>query len=224
MIRSGCRPAHSSWCQSFHARTHASPSSGSWLRANDGAREPGDERREAQRRLDAVEVHVGDPGVGCPSSRAASRRSGPAPSSTRPWGGRRPRSARPAGSGCPRTPTARGAPRRLDDPGGAVGEAPPASGPRTGRAGSMRWSSTEMSGKCLRRGSGSGRSGIGVSACCGRPGRGAPRCRCWRVGRAHRARGWRRSRRPVARRVWRRPGGRGRSRWGGARWPRGRAR
>ncbi len=34
MIRSGYAPAHTSWCQSFHARTHASPSSGSWLRAN----------------------------------------------------------------------------------------------------------------------------------------------------------------------------------------------
>ena len=34
MMRSGYVPAHTSWCQSFHARTHASPSSGSSLRAN----------------------------------------------------------------------------------------------------------------------------------------------------------------------------------------------
>ena len=34
MMRSGYEPAQTSWCQSFHARTHASPSAGSWLRAN----------------------------------------------------------------------------------------------------------------------------------------------------------------------------------------------
>ena len=34
IMRSGYVPAHTSWCQSFHARTHARPSSGSLLFAN----------------------------------------------------------------------------------------------------------------------------------------------------------------------------------------------
>ena len=70
MMRSGYVPAHTSWCQSFHARTHASPSSWSLAAREHRAREPGDERREAERRPDAGEVHVGDAGVDVPAALA----------------------------------------------------------------------------------------------------------------------------------------------------------
>ena len=40
MIRSGCVPAHTSWCQWFQARTQASPSSGSSDRENTEPQNP----------------------------------------------------------------------------------------------------------------------------------------------------------------------------------------
>ena len=91
MMRSGYVPAHTSWCQSFHARTHARPSSWSWLRAKATPAKPGDERREAEAAPRCRRRPCRRCGRGCPSSPCASRRSAPAPSSTRPSDGRRPR-------------------------------------------------------------------------------------------------------------------------------------
>ena len=59
MMRSGCGPAHSSMCQSFHAQAREAEL-GILAVREDRAREAGDQRREAERRVDAVEIHVGD--------------------------------------------------------------------------------------------------------------------------------------------------------------------
>ena len=58
MLRSGCGEYHSSWYQSFHARTVASAELGIGAAPEHRAAEAGDLRREVHRRPHAVEVHV----------------------------------------------------------------------------------------------------------------------------------------------------------------------
>ena len=68
MMRSGCGPAHSSMCQSFHAAQAGEAELLVVAVGEDRAREAGDERREAQRRVDAVEVHVADASLDVPAA------------------------------------------------------------------------------------------------------------------------------------------------------------
>ena len=89
MTRSGCGPAHSSMCQSFHARKRREPELVILALREDGAREAGDQRREAQASRRRRRGPCRRRALRCRSNRAASRRSGPAPSTTPP-------SARPA--------------------------------------------------------------------------------------------------------------------------------
>ena len=159
MMRSGCGPAHSSRCQSFHARSARETELGILALREDRAREAGDQRREAQRCVDAVEVHVGDARVDVVAAAAhlvEARRL------------HAPLVLRPADDGV--EPDLR-VEAVLVDPGlacrrrasttcGARSASASGTRPSNRSAGSMRWSSTEMRMCCRSRGVGSGSSAI----------------------------------------------------------------
>ena len=186
MIRSGWVPAHTSWCQSFHARMAGQPELGVGRPGEHRTAESGDQGREAQRGPDARSVHVGHPGLDVEAARThlVEARRLHAPLVPGPPDHRVEADVRiEAALVLPGL----GAAVELDAPWGAAAGAGPGIRPSNRSGGSIRWSSTEMIGTITGRGSGSAsKVPAGTPEAVGPSGRGVPR-RPRHYGAAHRS-------------------------------------
>ena len=158
MMRSGYVPAHTSWCQSFHARTHACPSSGSLACANIVPANPAsNDGKHSDAQMPAVSMSAMRAWMSQQPLRISSKRTGSMLHSFfgRPITALRPMFGYSASSNAhawfpPSSSTTRGA------------RSARCAGIRPSKrsAGSMRWSSTEITVNGRGRVSGSGSSDI----------------------------------------------------------------